>query len=119
MSEKEVLSVPVHPRARKNLKELHRLDREAIISPNPPPKEFRLASGSDLGMQFVKSARKLGDALDNAFNDFSDYYKRELEAKVNETWEGVTRRTRDLKTELGKRTGEISGGIMSLFKKIW
>lgn len=119
MFEKKAPSVPVLPRPRKHLKELHRLDRHGIISPQPPEKELRLDTGSDLGTQFVKSARKLGDALDSALNDFSDYYKRELEAKVNETWEDITRRTRVLKTELGKRTGEISDGIMSLFKKIW
>lgn len=119
MSEKKAPPVPVMPRPRKHLKELRRLDRPAVISPKPPAKESRLPAGSDLGIQFVESARKLGVALDSTLNNFSDYYKRELETKVNETWEDVTRRARELKTELGKRTGEISDGVMSLFKKIW
>lgn len=109
---------PVMPRARKRENALRVLDGRDVISPRAPKIRPPEIAKSELRMQFVESARRLGDTLDSAFSNFSKYYKDELEAKVDGTLEDVARVARDLKTELGRRTGEIGENVKDLWKKI-
>ena len=110
---------PILPRARKREIDLRGIDGRDIISPRLPRIRKPESAKSELRLQFVESARRLGDTLDNALGNFSRYYKDELEGKVEETLEDVTRVTRDLKTELGRRANEIGDNVKAIFRKLW